>query len=65
MIQVEIKARAQDSADIEVNGVANGLCGQSSLICRTGWRLKEEDPPGQCEHEQNVSRELECWELMI
>ena len=44
---------------------ATGLCGQSLLICRTGRSLKEEDPPGQCEHEQNVSLELKCLELMI
>ena len=62
-IQVEIKACAQDSVDMEVNGMASS--GQSSLECRTGRRLKEKDPPGQCEHEQNVCRELECLELMI
>ena len=43
---------------------AKRLFGQSSLICRTGWGLKEEDPLGQCDHKQNVSQELEWLELM-
>ena len=66
-IQVEIKAFAQDTADMEVNIVAS--CQpvvQSITVNMYAWLEAEgRCPPGQCEHEQNLFQgDPNAWNWM-